>query len=175
MSILAPGEAVVSSVVHPAPAVGCSFDLGDGRKCLSLQIKSRGLCIKHYAQLLRAGAFHAGANAPFDPAAIELNRDRLIAAKGQLERMAPYAVQQIRHAIKHAAAKGDSRPAEWVLLHSRAIAPVAVDRQSSSSGVTVNVGVALAGASERKIVGTQTIVESADEKLSREVERGDVV
>lgn len=51
-----------------------------------------------------------------------------------------------KHGAEIAAAKGDTRPAEWGLLHSRMVDPL--KQQSEGGKVVVNIGMVLPGLSE---------------------------
>ena len=63
---------------------------------------------------------------------------------------------QVRYARLHykgakiAAAKGDTRPAEWALIHSRAVQPVEKTVSSTNVGVQVYVGALLPGLREEQ-------------------------
>jgi hypothetical protein len=63
-----------------------------------------------------------------------------------LENKSFRAAELVAHAAEIAAAKGDSRPAEFILLHSRAVEPVRqVGEGGGAGGIVINVGVVLPG------------------------------
>lgn len=59
-----------------------------------------------------------------------------------------------------AALKGDTRPAEWNLLHSRTVEPLKVD--SSPGGIVVNVGVILPGLPGAEVIDVKQLPRSED-------------
>lgn len=54
------------------------------------------------------------------------------------------AAELVKHAAEIAAAKGDSRPAEFILLHSKVVEPVRTGPEAPA-GIVINVGVVLPG------------------------------
>lgn len=142
----------VETLPDLSQGTGCGFVFDDGRKCLSLKIKARNLCERHYAVLRRAGAFDASRNLTATEDEVLDNSVRLGKARQILERSAPYAARRLREAVKVAASKGHSGPAEWLLLHSRAVRPVPQVREGkgfSDSPIQINIAVPLAGMKDK--------------------------
>ena len=139
-------KSVTAEVVEPSIA-GCQFAYDDGRMCLDSKVQARNLCARHYQQLRRLGAFERQRTARTDEALANINADRLAKARDILERAAPHLARQLVKASKVAATKGHHKAALDTLLHARAIEPIAKDSASNSHGLTINVGVKLAGIS----------------------------
>lgn len=127
---------------------GCLFDIGKGKTC-GAEMRARGFCRKHYAQLARKGAFRPGTEAPADPkTAADVNLGHLARARSVIEQHSETFVKYLLMAAKVAARKGDSKPAEWALLHSRTLEPIAAapkGPQNELQGVRVLIGVQLGG------------------------------
>ena len=147
---------IVPTLPEQSSLSGCQFEYDDGRKCLDLKIHARNLCQPHYRALARAGAF-SNAGAKPDDGEVVSNITALTKAKERIERYAPFAARLVLKAAKAAALKGDSKPAEWLLTHSRAVEPVS-PRSSSpreSTGVVINVVGSLAGVKIDKQQGSE--------------------
>ena len=71
------------------------------------------------------------------------------AAAEAMRRDAQWYRKQHRQATERAAAKGDAEPAQWALLHTGVVKPVA-EKSAPSVGVIVNVGTVLPGLREEK-------------------------
>jgi hypothetical protein len=114
---------------------------------------ARGYCSRHYRALARRGAFKPN-RPPIGTATtekgVQRNLDRLSEAKEKLERAAPAFARHLVQASKIAAQKGDSRPAEWGLLHSRAVAPIDATKDEPGRAPIINIGVKVSGIPERK-------------------------
>lgn len=132
------------SVLAP-PSASCAYRESDGSLCAKTTV-AKGFCSSHYYKLKRAGAFAKPSAAKPSPghATVLANAKSLRKAQRQLEANAPTFVAHLVVASENASKKGDSKPAEWALLHSRAIAPIAATSKEAS-GVTINVGVKVSG------------------------------
>ena len=96
----------------------------------------RGRCMPHYMRYCRALK---------DPQrAVKLKVDNTLAAKQYLKSEAFEAAKVLMAGARVAARKGDTRPAEWILLHTRSVEPVNKDGDIGPR-VVVQVGVALPG------------------------------
>lgn len=130
---------------------GCVYET-DGYFC-GQPVRARGYCMRHYKILGRKGAFKDIRPIPpgSDADTADRNMGHLERARLQLERHTETFVQHLLTAAENAAKKGDSRPAEWGLLHSRAVEPVLTGGGASSKGgaevpgIRVLVGVQLTG------------------------------
>lgn len=119
----------------------CQFTLGNGAKCVSSKVFSRGYCEKHYRSLLRAKAFAPDSLRTFTPRQQVLENVATVRrARRKVLKDAPTYAEHLLAASAIAASKGDSSPAQWALLHTRAIQPITNGVQSNN-GVVVNVGV----------------------------------
>jgi hypothetical protein len=83
---------------------------------------------------------------------VSRNLNSLQVAREKLERAAPEFAEHIRRAAKVAARKGDSKPAEWALLHTRSVAPVAPAKPTAERDdrVIVQIGVKVCGVNDRE-------------------------
>lgn len=133
---------------------GCLYELA-GKFC-GATVRARGYCQRHYKLLNRHGAFKPAKPEPLEPgsatteAQIDRNLGHLERARLALEKHTEALVGHLMVAAERAALKGDSRPAEWGLLHSRALQPVLTGGAASSGkgadahqGIRVIVGVQL--------------------------------
>lgn len=124
----------------PLQLATCAFDLGNGSKCQNRKL-AKGYCSAHYFQLRRAGAFADHPVKQRTPAAVLASNIRAQRrAQRKLEKLAPDFVDHLYNASTVAAQKGDSAPAQWALLHSRAVQPLQ-NGPTSANSLTVNVGV----------------------------------
>lgn len=131
---------------------------------------ARGYCRRHYKALHTAGAFKLGARLNMRPDAITAgNLDRNLGhierARIALEAHTEALVQILIEAARNAAKKGDSRPAEWALLHARAFEPVltgghASGKGDSAGGVKVIIGVQLGQGPSASPAGASTYVQA---------------
>jgi len=154
-SSLVPLSTILQTAQTPSPEtpapVGCWFELSEGVKCGLTETIGRGLCSAHYHKLRRAGLFRKP-NPEESTEQVALNVDILSRAKDRLERLTPYAARKLRRAIEAAADKGDSKPIEWLLTHTKVVEPVNArsSSPSQSTGVTINVLGTLAGVEIKK-------------------------
>jgi hypothetical protein len=132
---------------QPVVIRDCQYDLPDG-KCGQRTV-ARGYCSKHYRVLNRRGAFSSQRSHTLAPATTEKGIDRNMAAlrraREKLEQAAPEFAEHIKTASRVAAQKGDSRPAEWGLLHSRAIASLSGEKDELGKQPIINIGVKISG------------------------------
>jgi hypothetical protein len=105
----------ISPLAETVPCLACSEPAD----------RESGYCARHDARRLATRA------------------DILNAAADAIERGALEYVAAHRQATRIAALKGDSKPAEWALLHTRVVKPV--EKEAAAAGLIVNVGVMLPG------------------------------
>lgn len=131
---------------------GCHYEMA-GQLCGAV-VRARGYCRKHYMALNRRGAFDAGR--PLQPGAaiteaqVERNIGHLDRARLLLQQHTEELVGILIEAARKAAKRGDSKPAEWALLHSRTLEPVLTGGAAArpgakevEQGVRVIIGVQL--------------------------------
>lgn len=154
-------------ILSPDPSSsGCQFEDENGVKCGLQNVLARGYCQRHYRQLSRLGVFselEKRTNTADSKDLDLLNAERLVQARSILQRAAPRVARFAIKTAKEAISKGDIKPAAWILIHSGAISPVEKTAPTKNvSGVTVNVGVKLAGVKESDNA-TTVVVESESE------------
>jgi hypothetical protein len=66
-------------------------------------------------------------------------------AHKKLLKNAPDYVDIHLAAARNAAERGDSKPAEWAILHTRTVEPIAEKGSSATAGTTINIGVKVSG------------------------------
>ncbi len=151
---------------------GCLYDI-DGDFC-GQPVRARGYCMRHYKILNRKGAFSDTRVIPAgsDSETADRNMGHVARARLQLEQHTEAIVGHLMRAIEVAANKGDSRPAEWGLLHARAVEPVLTGGGASTgkgdsqpAGVRVLIGVQLSqqqpGHAVKAMVQAPTIPQNA--------------
>lgn len=135
---------------HETGNMGCAYDVA-GHLC-GAKPRARGYCMPHYRALKRRGAFELTARKGTAPglteAAIDRNLGHLDRARLLLQENTAVLVQNLLDAAAVAAKRGDSKPAEWALLHSRTLEPVLTGGAASAKGSNDHQGV-------RVIVGVQ--------------------
>lgn len=138
-------EVVSAEETGPGPMIirQCQYDLPGG-KCGQRTV-ARGYCNRHYRVLNRRRAFNDRRSHTLAPATtekgVQRNVDAVRRAREKLERAAPQFAEDLKMASRVAAQRGDSRPAEWGLLHSRAVLPAAPEKTAAAIGTTINIGV----------------------------------
>lgn len=142
-----PPVEIVPAPPAPLPPKGCQFAYDDGRMCLSLKLKARNLCDRHYKQLSRLGAFQHSRIARTEEALANISTDRLAKARDILERAAPMAAKHLKLASQVAASRGDAKPALALLLHTGALAPLVKEQAPPPTAPVINIGFALSGLS----------------------------
>jgi hypothetical protein len=132
-----------------AGTTGCLYDLA-GKLCGN-PIRARGYCEKHYKVLNRRGAFRA-APLTLQPATttdqVDRNLGHLERARQALDAHAEKLVEHLLTAAEVAARKGDSKPAEWGLLHTRTVEPVFMGGGGKAAGAHEGQGI-------RVLIGVQ--------------------
>lgn len=136
-------------VVQAEVIPGCSFEYDDGRKCYDLKIFARNLCCRHYNQLRRLGAFDSKPTATPGEAISNIESERIEKARSILRRATPHLARLAVKASKVAADKGDAKPSIALLQATDVIKPPQKDSNTSSPGITINVGVKLAGQQDK--------------------------
>ncbi len=128
----------------------CNYTLENGAKCNSPNTIARGYCEKHYRALKRAGAFEDLVPKPSRRSDLVLANVASVkrARKQLLKNMPTYADLHLV-ASKNAAQKGDAKPIEWAMLHTRTVEPIAEAKGSPASGTTINIGVKVSGADQK--------------------------
>lgn len=124
---------------------GCQFET-DGIFC-GAKIRARGYCPKHYKILQRRGAFEDIAhNVPAE--VVDRNLGHIERARQVLDKHAETFAQHLITAAEVAARKGDSKPAEWGLLHTRTVEPVFMGGGGKAAGAHEGQGI-------RVLIGVQ--------------------
>jgi len=137
------GRKIVEPVPDTLDTSGCLYEMA-GKLC-GAAVRARGYCAKHYKVLNRRGAFKPAA--PLEPgsavteAQIDRNLGHLARARLALEQHTEAIVGHLMTAVEVAARKGDSRPAEWSLLHARALEPVLTGGGASGKGAAEVPGI----------------------------------
>lgn len=123
----------------------CTYTLADGSICNKPK-DARGYCNTHYQVMKRAGAFtDLKPIAPKSSTATVRNNVRALQrAERKLARLAPTFVDHLLRASEVAAENGKGDPAQWALIHSRAVTPIATNTNTNSQPV-INIGVKVSG------------------------------
>ena len=147
---LIPADITIALPDRTSPKL-CQFDLGTGAKCMSPHY-ARGFCDSHYRSLKRSGAF-ADLPAPSKPksshAVTLANVAKVKKARRKLANLAPDFVDHLFTGSRIAAQSGKTEAAQWALLHTRVIEPIAEKTTPGSSGTTINIGVKVSGSENR--------------------------
>jgi hypothetical protein len=127
---------------------GCLYEI-DGYFC-GQPVRARGYCMRHYKILNRKGAFKDTRELPpgSDAETVDRNMGHVERARQALDAHAEAAVAHLMTAAEAAAKKGDSGPAQWILLHTRTVQPVLTGGAASGgkdapAGIRVMIGVQL--------------------------------
>jgi len=119
------------------PTVTCRYFEKPTDPPCSKPVAARGCCHAHYSKLKRAGAFGTKA--------ITTTGSTTLQAKALLHQHAEEYARLHMKGARVAARRGDTRPADWALLHTRTVDPVSKEGESGSPRVVVQVGFALPG------------------------------
>lgn len=148
---------------------GCLYDSA-GVLC-GEKVRARGFCKRHYNILARRGAFKPTEKTSLAPGSavteqsIARNLGHIERARLRLEEHTETLVNHLLLAAEIAAKKGDSRPAEWALLHSRTVQPVLTGGGTSSkdapAGIRVIVGVNLGQSNSSPAIGQSAVAQIA--------------
>jgi hypothetical protein len=121
----------------------------DGAICGD-KVRARGYCSRHYKVMLRANAFEPTRPISGNPETVARNVGHLDRARLLLQAHTEELVSILLEAARKAAKRGDSKPAEWALLHSRTLEPVLTggaaarpNGKDTDTGVKVIIGVQL--------------------------------
>lgn len=129
------------------PAKLCCFETGPGTKCNSPKVYSRGYCERHYSAMRRAGAFKQPLvkQTPVKELALA-NLVSVRRARRKLLKAAPDIVDAFVLGMKNQAQQGKTDAAQWAILHTHTLAPIATSGDKSGpNGVVVNIGVKVSG------------------------------
>ena len=141
------------------PVLLCEYRDEAGHTCDALAVfknPGRRYCRHHYDKLYSAGLL-VKVKPVFDPTACSTASQ---ATEALAARALNYVKLHWRGALK-AAKKGDTRPCEWALLHTRAVTQL--DKGDTGPRISVQVGIALPGlgmpaqASESKALPAITV------------------
>lgn len=124
----------------------CLYDT-DGAIC-GAKVRARGYCSKHYKVMLRAKAFDPARPISGGAANVDRNLGHIDRARQALVEYTEEIVHIYMEGARRAAKKGDTRPAEWLLLHTRTLEPVLTGGAASKAGDNGSQGV-------RVIIGVQ--------------------
>lgn len=116
---------------------GCSFRLSAIENPCGLPVKARGYCSTHYRKLARLGAFNGSG--------VSNTKQMTSEAKVWLGTVALDVAKMMVTGARIAARKGDTRPAEWILLHTKTVDPVNKESGSKVERVNVQIGLVLPG------------------------------
>jgi hypothetical protein len=124
----------------------CQYELESGQKCNSPKVLARGFCERHYRSLKRAGAFEVATKTRTPSEVTARNVAAVRKARKKLLKLAPDFVDHLVAGSQIASKTGDTRAAQWALLHTRTVEPVSEKQNSSvNTGTTINIGVKVSG------------------------------
>jgi hypothetical protein len=129
--------------MEPATGTGkpksCTYETAEG--LCGQPVKARGLCLKHYKVMARAGAFRDPAALGREVARTE-NLSRLQEARRLLEERAPGFSKDIIRAARVSSKRGELRALLELVQLLRVVEPLPKE-EATGQKVTVQIGVAL--------------------------------
>lgn len=134
-----------SRALQPLPKL-CRFDVGQGVTC-STPVFCRGFCPRHYSQLKRAGAFtDVQRKGPVDTSLVLANVSTVKRARRKLLQSMPVIADAFLRGVQVQAQNGKTDAAQWAMLHTHTVDPVATPSTGpSSGGTTINIGFKVSG------------------------------